>query len=216
MKTSQTILSVLSLVALGATALLAACGSSDDTTVPVVIKDAGTAKDATTPATDSGSPVTDAGTPPTTDAGSVVDSGCDSRVSIRVRDAGGLYCFKGGIDAGAYCQEGETCCVSFTDAGARNACTTRSACDLDAGAARKYECTQASDCTGGQKCCALGATEQYAQCSYDWAKSGHKGTACQASCGAGQAPVCTSNSDCPTGTTCRPATIFGTFMGVCR
>ncbi len=216
MKTSQTILSVFSLVALGATALLAACGSDDDTSVPVVTKDAGTVKDATAPATDSGSSASDAGTAPTTDAGSVVDSGCDSRVSIRVRDAGGLYCFKGGIDAGPYCQEGESCCVSFTDAGARNACTARAACDFDAGAARKYECTQASDCTGGTVCCALGATEQYAQCSYDWAKSGHKGSACQASCGAGQSPVCTSNADCPNGTTCRAATIFGTFMGVCR
>lgn len=215
MKTSHTILSVFSLVALGATGLLAACGTGDDTTVPVVTKDAGTVKDATAPATDSGT-TADAGTTPTADAATVVDSGCDSRVSIRVRDAGGIYCFKGGIDAGAYCQEGETCCVSFTDAGARNACTARSACDFDAGAARKFECTQASDCTGGTKCCALGATEQYAQCSYDWAKSGHKGSACQASCGAGQAPVCTSNSDCPAGTTCRAATIFGTFMGVCR
>lgn len=216
MKSSRTILSVLSLVALGTTALLAACGSGDDTAIPVVTKDAGTAKDATTPTTDSGSTASDAGTPTTTDAGSVVDSGCDSRVSIRVRDAGGLYCYKGGIDAGPYCQEGESCCVSYTDAGARNACTARAACDFDAGASRKYECTQASDCTGGTVCCALGATEQYAQCSYDWAKSGHKGTACQASCSAGQAPVCTSSSDCPSGTTCRPATIFGTFMGVCR
>jgi hypothetical protein len=223
MKTSHTILSAFSLVALAGSAFLGACASDDSTTaIPSVTRDAGSTADATTPRADAGTTTTtDAGSvTPSTDSGSAtVDAGCANVFVPRVRDAGGLYCFRGGADAGNYCNSGDICCVSKSDAGRDwNSCTANAACSFDAGAVRKFECTQASDCTGGTPtCCAVGATEPKAQCTYDQASSfSHKGTACKASCESGDQKVCNADTDCPSGQTCRPTTIWGTYIGTCR
>jgi len=220
MKMRYSILSALSLAALAGSAFVTACSSDEAAgSTPTVVRDAGTTKDATAP-TDSGSTTTtDSGSSTATDAGApAVDSGCANVFVPNVRDAGGLYCYKGGGDAGNYCANAEVCCVTKSDAGRDwNSCTASSACSFDAGAVRKFECVQASDCTGGTVCCGLGATEPKPQCSYDQAADfKHKGTACKASCGTGETKICNSNADCATGTTCRPTTIWGTYVGTCR
>jgi len=222
MKTSHTILSAFSLAALAGSAFLGACASDDSTAaIPSVTRDAGSTADATTPRTDAGTPTTtDSGSvTPTTDAGAPAqDAGCASVFVPRVRDAGGLYCFRGGADAGNYCNSGDVCCVTRTDAGRDwNSCTANAACAIDAGAVRKFQCTQASDCTGGTVCCAVGSTEPKAQCDYDQAASfAHKGTWCKASCEAGDQKVCNADTDCASGQTCRKTTIWGTYIGTCR
>jgi hypothetical protein len=221
MKTSHTILSAFSLVALAGSAFLGACASDDSTTsVPSVLRDAGSTVDATTPRPDAGTTTTDAGSvTPSTDSGSAaVDAGCANVFVPRVRDAGGLYCFRGGADAGNYCNAGDVCCVTKSDAGRDwNSCTENAACSFDAGAVRKFECTQASDCTGSTVCCAVGATEPKPQCSYDQAASfTHKGTACKVNCESGDQKVCNSDADCTSPQTCRPTTIWGTYIGTCR
>ncbi len=218
MKTRYSILSALSLAAFAATAFVGGCSSDDAaSTLPTTVKDAGTTKDATA-ATDSGTTTADAGTPPVVDSGpAVVDAGCDSRLAIKVRDGGGLYCSYGGIDAGPYCQPGETCCANLVNGSNKNSCGAASACNFDAGAVRAFSCTQASDCTGGDVCCGIGDMAPKTGCTYDQASMGHKGTACKASCAAtGEERICTNNSECVAPKTCKAATIYGTFVGVCR
>jgi hypothetical protein len=231
MKTSHTILSAFSLAALAGSAFLGACASDDSSTsTPSVIRDAGSSADATTARTDSGTgtPSADAGGGSSTDSGtgapktdggsSTADAGCASVFIPNVRDAGGLFCRGGGSDGGSYCNTGDICCVTKNDAGRDwNACTANGACSFDAGAVRKFECTQASDCAGSTVCCAVGATEPKAQCNYDQATAlSHKGTACKAGCEAGDVKVCNADSDCASGQTCRPTTIWGTYVGTCR
>ncbi len=222
MKTSLSILSLVSVAALAAASFLGACAS--DGTAPAALpapaKDASVAQDSgTVLGGDAGTtPVADSATPPPVDSGTppAPDAGCDTRVAIKVRDGGGLYCSYGGVDAGPYCQPGETCCVNLVGGANKNSCGAASACNFDAGAVRSFSCTQASDCTGGTVCCGIGETAPKPQCTYEQASMGHKGTACKAACAAGQNRICTADTECAAGQTCMKATIYGTFVGVCR
>jgi hypothetical protein len=210
----------------GATLFLAAC--SDDPK-PITTKDSGT--DGTV-GVDSGKD----GTTPT-DGGGDADAAPTCFSKLRPNADAGPFCYfipkPADAGNGINCGVGQTCCYgapkggdagfdpSVCVDGGASACPTPS--NPDASPGDSFECTQKSDCTGGQACCIIpfgdaGVTVGTDQFTCNFAKA-EKGTRCKATCGSGELQGCQQNSDCPNGQTCTQLDV-GTGdrlqMGYCK
>lgn len=138
----------------------------------------------------------DAGTP---------DTGTGIAIPTVTATCGALTAFGGGTtaDASTACPKGQTCCTMLSLTSETASCVAPGNC---AGGVSN-ECTQGSDCTGGQVCCAGAATTDAGAATGLAAILAAADTTCQPSCEPGQAQECMLDSECTGGQTCQP--IFG-------
>jgi hypothetical protein len=142
------------------------------------------------------------------DAGEVPDTGTGIMLPSVTATCGALTAFGGtaSADASTSCPTGQTCCTMLSLTSETASCVAPGNC---AGGISN-ECSQGSDCTGGQVCCVGAATTDAG------ASAGGVfavlDTTCQPSCEPGQAQECMLDSDCTGGLTCQP--VFGGGMNI--
>jgi hypothetical protein len=220
--------------------------SSTNTTPANNQQDSGPSAEAGKDATGGGETSTGTDTGPSGDSTTPTDGGgsaeCGSKApSLHpTKDGGGLYCpFAAETDAGdtIYCgagsDSGAACCVSgeVGDAYPPSVCAApgSSTCSFTATSGNtQIQCEDpATDCTGGQVCCAYGGKLEQAEnettkvlCSWDkyadWA-----GTTCATSCAAVDGggtvlQLCTSDGECTSPKTCVAFTAKGIDLGYCK